>query len=420
MEGVSEHLSFAEDSLGYFPINIDAFILQDMKLLEISITFLQLIFNLIMLLLSSISVLLVYSLLMFSVESKSFDLGVMRMLGLSKNNVIVLIIVQSFMFVVPSIICGVSFSLILLRVAKHFAENTLHIDFEAVPSIGSFIQALTLSTLIPLVSSIMPIQIVLQRNLNDALDIQRSKTQATFVNIVNKKQANYLPMVLFGAAITLYGVTIYYTLPLALMSMNLSLVSQVIIFILVGLLFALVLLAFNIQPMMERFLSKVFLCFEIKSMRLMAVKNLSAHRNRNQMTALIYSLALGFLMFLSISCRMQIEVSTAEKLKIHASYFNVKTLDKHYFDIFKTEQVLKHHSDLIEEFSWVTAKMHEFEGTQVSTTYFNDMVAYPHQTVEVHGLQPNYFKTAISDYTVEHHSKLDADKGWLVNSIGHP
>lgn len=88
-------------------------------------------------------------------------------------------------------------------------------------------------------------------------------------------------MVLFGAAITLYGVTIYYTLPMALMSMNLSLVSQVIIFILVGLLFALVLLAFNIQPMMERFLSKVFLFFEIKSMRVMAVKNLSAHRNRN-------------------------------------------------------------------------------------------------------------------------------------------
>jgi hypothetical protein len=217
-----------------------------MKLLEISITFLQLIFNLIMLLLFSISVLLVYSLLMFSVESKSFDLGVMRMVGLSKNNVIVLIIVQSFMFVVPSIIFGVGFSLAILRVAKHFAENNLHIDFEAVPSFGSFMQALILSTLIPLVSSVMPIQIVLQRNLNDALDIQRSKTQATFVNIINKKQANYLPIVLFGAAITLYGVTIYYTLPMALMSMNLSLVSQVIIFILVGLLFALVLLAFNI------------------------------------------------------------------------------------------------------------------------------------------------------------------------------
>jgi len=98
---------------------------------------------------------------MLSVESKSFDLGVMRMVGLSKNNVIVLIVVQSFMFVIPSIIGGFSVSLIILYVAKYFAENKLHIDFEANPSFGSICQALFLSTMIPLVSSIMPIQIVL-------------------------------------------------------------------------------------------------------------------------------------------------------------------------------------------------------------------------------------------------------------------
>lgn len=68
-------------------------------------------------------------------------------------------------------------------------------------------------------------------------------------------------------------------------------------------------------------------------MRHMAVKNLAAHRNRNQMTALIYSLALGFLMFLSISCRMQIEVSAHEKLKQQASYFSVKTLEQKTFDV---------------------------------------------------------------------------------------
>jgi hypothetical protein len=41
--------------------------------------------------------------------------------------------------------------------------------------------------MIPLLSSIMPIQVVLDRNLNDALDIQRSKTQAVFVNMLNAK-----------------------------------------------------------------------------------------------------------------------------------------------------------------------------------------------------------------------------------------
>lgn len=138
------------------------------------------------------------------------------------------------------------------------------------------------------------------------------------------------------------------------------------------------------------------------------------------MTALIYSLALGFLMFLSISCRMQIEVSTAETLKNQASYFNVKTLDKQTFDVAKTELILKQHADLIDEFSWVTAKLHEFDGTTVSTTYLNDMVDYPQQTVEVQGLQPNYFRTAVTDYTVEHHSHLDKGKGMLYNWIGHP
>ena len=52
-------------------------------------------------------------------------------------------------------------------------------------------------------------------------------------------------MVLVGLSITIYGVTIYYLLPLALLSMNLTMVSQIIIFILVGLLFALTLMAFN-------------------------------------------------------------------------------------------------------------------------------------------------------------------------------
>ena len=198
-----------------------------------------------MLLLFSLSVLLIYSLLMLSVESKSFEFGVMRMVGLSKDNIILLVILQSFMFVIPSIISGFVVSLTVLQFGKYYAETQMQMDFEAIPSAVSVIQALFLSTMIPLLSSVLPIRVVLDRNLNDALDIQRSKTQAVFVNILNKKEANTGPMVLVGLSITIYGVTIYYLLPLALLSMNLTLVSQIIIFILVGLLFALTLLAFN-------------------------------------------------------------------------------------------------------------------------------------------------------------------------------
>ena len=50
---------------------------------------------------------------------------------------------------------------------------------------------------------------------------------------------------MFGAAITIYGIAIYNLLPLSLLSLNLSLMSKILVFILMGLLFALTLMAFN-------------------------------------------------------------------------------------------------------------------------------------------------------------------------------
>lgn len=78
-----------------------------------------------MLLLFSISVLLIYSLLMLSVESKSFEFGVMRMVGLSKDSIIILVILQSFLFVIPSVICGFGVSFSFLQMGKYYADQHL-------------------------------------------------------------------------------------------------------------------------------------------------------------------------------------------------------------------------------------------------------------------------------------------------------
>ena len=65
-----------------------------------------LIFSIVILLFVVLSILLIYSLLMISVETKSFETGVMRMIGLSKMGLVGLIILQSFMFVIPAVIIG--------------------------------------------------------------------------------------------------------------------------------------------------------------------------------------------------------------------------------------------------------------------------------------------------------------------------
>ena len=117
------------------------------------------------------------------------------------------------------------------------------------------------------------------------------------------------PLVSAGICFTVFGVTIYYILPYALMSFNLNLMGQIVVFILIGYLFGLVLLAYNFQSYLERALTHIFLIFERSSLRSMVFKNLSTHRTRNQMTALIYSLSLGFLIFLSITSKMQVTIN---------------------------------------------------------------------------------------------------------------
>lgn len=65
-----------------------------------------LIFNIVKAVLVLISVVIIYTLLMQSIETKNFEIAVIRMLGLDKTGVILLIICQSFLYVIPAIIAG--------------------------------------------------------------------------------------------------------------------------------------------------------------------------------------------------------------------------------------------------------------------------------------------------------------------------
>ena len=93
-------------NLGFFPFDMDLDVLDQMETYSNAILFLGLIFDIIILLFVVLSVLLIYSLLMISVESKTFEFGVMRMVGLSKSGLILMIILQGIMFVLPSLIVG--------------------------------------------------------------------------------------------------------------------------------------------------------------------------------------------------------------------------------------------------------------------------------------------------------------------------
>ena len=152
-------------------------VLESMELFSNAILFLGLIFDIIVLLFVVLSVLLIYSLLMISVETKTFEFGVMRMVGLSKSGIISMILLQSFLFVLPSVIAGFALTFPTLgQIYKLLFTKDMGISSKPVPTSFAIIQALIIGLVIPLLSSIVPIQSALSKNLNESLDVMRSKT----------------------------------------------------------------------------------------------------------------------------------------------------------------------------------------------------------------------------------------------------
>ena len=161
-----------------------------------------------------------------------------------------------------------------------------------------------------MLAAILPIRNALTGNLHDALDKRRSKTKALVITI-ERTQKRSIPMKLFvpGLFLTVFGFAIYYFLPLALVYQNITLMFNIFLALLVGMLLGLVMLSLNLQPLLERcfiFVMFALLWFEKRSMPLVVVKNLIAHRLRNRKTTIMYALSLGFIIFITVVIRIEL------------------------------------------------------------------------------------------------------------------
>jgi len=156
--GVTGHANQIMEDLGFFPIRMDLDTLQEMEKLSQAILFLGLIFDIIILLFIVLSVLLIYSLLMISVESKTFEFGVMRMIGLSKSGIINTILIQAIMFVLPAVVLGFAVAYpTLVSVNSLLFTPEMGLDIKPHPSGFAVLQACIIGLVIPFFSSIAPI-----------------------------------------------------------------------------------------------------------------------------------------------------------------------------------------------------------------------------------------------------------------------
>jgi Zn-dependent protease with chaperone function len=79
--------------------------------------------------------------------------------------------------------------------------------------------------------------------------------------VLEKKDRDAGQFLGFGIFAVLYGITLYYILPLSLLSFNLSMIMQIFLFILFGIIFGLTILALKFQRTIETVFTYLFLFF---------------------------------------------------------------------------------------------------------------------------------------------------------------
>jgi hypothetical protein len=315
-----------------------------------------------------------------------------------------MVLLKAFFFVIPAVIASFLMSvLVLWFIYRFFFDDAMGTVLVPLPTVGSAFYALGVGIIIPVLSSLYPMKIVLSKNLTDALDYAHSKTKAVYIQIVRAKDFDRKPYIIFGVIAVTYGLAIYYFLPLSLVSLNFSLLLTIFFLILIAMFVGLVLLALNLQRILEIIMVYLFLFYERSSTRLLVLKNLIAHKPRNRMTICIYAMSIGFLIMILVSYNLELTNAAATQRLLEGTYLSFDVPRSSVVTPYEIESYLKPVEQYIE--------YHSYESHQIDNWYtyigerelfVSDDLALIQLPVSVLAVSPYHTDTLISEYVVTH------------------
>jgi ABC-type antimicrobial peptide transport system permease subunit len=395
--------------LGYAQVYADMPVLRGLGGTETVSMFLGLILNVIIFILLFLCIVLIYSLLMISVETRTFEMGILRMIGMARPSLIALLLTQAFAYAIPAWTVGTILALGVYAGAATAVTNITKASVQKLLTADAFGLATLIGLLVPIAASILPIRAALGQNLQDSLDVKHNKTKAVEITLKRGEaiDSGSWTSILIGFGLSVFGAVIYYVLPYGLISANLPLLMNIFLFILIGMLLGLVMIALNLQHMLERFLGWLFLFWESRGIRNLVVKNLVAHRKRNQKTSILYALSLGFIIFINIAYNIQVSSISEDKKRDAGSFMSVRAwgnidpgtgLVPGLYDK-NLENVVKIFPGVVEDVAWVTKELRDAYPTAVNIAAMN-LGRWNSDVLRVYGVSPNFFRVAFSSYVI--------------------
>jgi ABC-type antimicrobial peptide transport system permease subunit len=306
------------DAVGYGePIAMQTTLATAMGALYFVRLFLDQIFTFASIVLIGLGAMLIYSLLLSNVEEKTYEYGMLRAQGMRQHVLIELLLIQSLLFAVPGILVGLAVAYVIYLPLEAVVQFYVNVPFDARISSAAIGIGVAVGVLMPIVANVGPISRALQRSLRDSLDKYHSENDTVKVTIIALSKVGLAPWQVVLSVLTIVmGFVVYYLMPYSFIFNDIPLFLFLLTIILLGMLLGLSLVAQTLQPTFERALSWLYMWGgEFRRLRPLVLKGLHAHRRRNRKTALMFTTALAFIIFVGTSFSLQ-EHSIADNIQL--------------------------------------------------------------------------------------------------------
>ena len=354
---------------------------------------LSLILDIIVISLFSLSLILIYSLLLITTETNTFEFGILRLVGNTKKDIILIVILQCFSFSIPAFILAFFVHFYVIDLINNSLQSLINSNLNLTYTSNSFFLAFCINFLSPITASILPIRSILRKNIANSLNTMINKTSGMKIEIISLEKKELYNFITLGLMTFLYGASIYYFLPLSLISINFSMLGGILLWILFGILLGFVILSINIENLLQKLITHILLFFSKSYTKSLIIKNLTSHRIKNRKTSLMYSLSIGVFIMISVGLDILIQSTQKDIIMEIGSEIYLQCIDEMYYNSKDLKEDLYNmmKNNYIEYFTYITPSISNicFKSESFIQSYGKSL---EFNTITL-GISPNYFHT---------------------------
>jgi ABC-type antimicrobial peptide transport system permease subunit len=166
------------ENVGVYSVEPSMPILYQMARMSYFGMFIGVILKLIVFSLFCLSVLMMYNMMMIGVETRNFDFGMLRTVGMNKKSLMLTVLVDSLKYVLVANLVAFPVSFWTLKLTSGIFTKFFGFDYVLTPTFDAIAIASVIGFLVPLVASFVPIRVALGEKIIEAINPIRNKTIA--------------------------------------------------------------------------------------------------------------------------------------------------------------------------------------------------------------------------------------------------